>query len=116
MKVRGLNMIVLRIKMQPDLKTKALELAERIEQKVTGWDEWWVMNADESACCISFDNRDFTYPERAAKEWMEEKLKSYPKYIKDNGYHIVKKRVYGKDGEIAIEAAKVIRELIGVEK
>lgn len=97
--------------MTPQLKAKALELAERIEREITGWDEWMIMNRDETACCLTFNHRTSIDPEKEAEEAMSEQIKYYPESVEKNGYHVVKRRNYGR-GIIAIEAAKVIRELI----
>ena len=45
---------------------------------------WPVMNASESAYCISFDFK----PE--ADEWLADQAKRFPVHIQENGYHVVR--------------------------
>lgn len=51
---------------------------------------WAVMNADESAYCISFDRNDSANPRREAEEWFERQKREFPENIERNGYHVVR--------------------------
>ncbi|WP_234265660.1 NADAR family protein [Hydrogenophaga sp. NFH-34] len=82
-------------------------LIRDIEHACQGTATWYVMNADESGYCMSFDHHSHSNPAAACEKWMSEQN---PTWIAANGYHVVQERSLSRIERLARDAASALRD------
>jgi hypothetical protein len=64
--------------------------------------KWWAMNREETALYIDFDYQG------EANEWLAKEVERRPEYVRENGIHIVYRRIYPRFSRSLDEATVLL--------
>lgn len=92
----------------------AHDLAARLRSLATGRVEWRVQDPVSRCYCISFDRSDTIWPERAAREWLENCQRRWPDHDHAK-YEVAEVRVFTELERVAVEAADALDSGCGAD-
>lgn len=88
----------------------AIDIVTRLRQASRGYEEWRVADKVSGAFCMSFSRSDYMDPEREARKWLDEHMKSYPDHYAK--YEVRREVAQSEDQLLAAEAANMIEGLL----
>jgi hypothetical protein len=86
------------------------ELVALLRARSQGVEEWRVQHPETGTYCISFDREDRLFPERCAREWLDDHKARYPHH-EFAGYVVASVQVYSEQDRLMQQAATMIEAM-----